>query len=81
MPLVLFSFWIPRVEIYSTEAKKREKSARFLGVLKNRREKRHVEHESPDRNLKIHETIRMQMQAGYAVHYFQILNLFIIFFS
>ncbi|XP_073136594.1 protein unc-13 homolog isoform X2 [Henckelia pumila] len=55
-----------RVEIYSAEAKKREKSARFLGVLKNRREKRHVEHESPDRNLKIHETIRMQMQISEA---------------
>ncbi|XP_073055673.1 protein unc-13 homolog isoform X1 [Primulina eburnea] len=55
-----------RVEIYSTEAKKRERSARFLGVLNNRREKRHVEHESPDRNLKIHETIRMQMQISEA---------------
>ncbi|KZV40963.1 hypothetical protein F511_25688 [Dorcoceras hygrometricum] len=56
-----------RIEIYSSEAKKRATSARFLGVLKNRRDKRHVEHESPDRNLKIHETIRMQMQAGYAI--------------
>lgn len=55
-----------RAEIYSTEAKKREKSAKFLAVLKNRREKRHVEHDSPDRNLKIHETIRMQMQISEA---------------
>ncbi|KAG8374878.1 hypothetical protein BUALT_Bualt10G0041300 [Buddleja alternifolia] len=43
------------VEIHLTEGRKREKSSRFLSGLKNRRDKRHIESESPETHLKISE--------------------------
>ncbi|KAL3818096.1 hypothetical protein ACJIZ3_004001 [Penstemon smallii] len=50
------------VEIYSNEGRKREKSARFFAGLKNRRDKRNIESESPERHLKVLDTVRLQMQ-------------------
>ncbi|XP_051137356.1 protein unc-13 homolog isoform X2 [Andrographis paniculata] len=54
------------VQIQSTEARKREKGSRFLTGLKSKREKRHVESQSPERALKVLDTVRVQMQISEA---------------
>lgn len=51
-------------EIHLIDDKKREKSSRFLAGLKNKKDKRHLQSESPDRHLKVLETIRLQMQVS-----------------
>lgn len=60
-----FASCSPRFEIHFIDGKKREKSSRFLAGLKNKKDKRHLQSESPDRHLKLLETIRLQMQASY----------------
>lgn len=72
-------FLVHRLEIYSTENRKREKSSRLLSGLKNRRDKRSLESESTERHLKILGIIRVQMQASYSVLLFLSLQIYFLF--
>ncbi|KAL2544069.1 hypothetical protein Fot_13302 [Forsythia ovata] len=58
------------LEIHLIDGKKREKGSRFLAGLKNKKDKRHLQSESPDRHLKVLETIRLQMQVSEATNTF-----------
>lgn len=63
------SLFTTRLEIYSFEDQKKDKSSGFLAGLKNKRDKKHLQpqSQSPERHEEIINTIRVQMQVSYYV--------------
>ncbi|KAL5551787.1 hypothetical protein UlMin_001963 [Ulmus minor] len=60
--ILLASLLSSGIEIYLLEDRKKEKSAKFLLGLKNKRDKTHAQPQSLDRHSQVIRTIRIQMQ-------------------
>ncbi|XP_024031945.1 uncharacterized protein LOC21393848 isoform X2 [Morus notabilis] len=65
--ILLASVVYSGVEIYVVEEKKKEKNAKFLLGLKNKKEKPHAQSHSLDRHSNLIRTIRLQMQISEAM--------------
>ncbi|XP_059645069.1 protein unc-13 homolog isoform X2 [Cornus florida] len=65
--ILLASMVFCGVEIHSFEDRKKEKGSKFLSSLKSRKDKRHLQYQSPDRHPELIDTIRAQMQISEAM--------------